>query len=586
MKKTLSVIYISCLVLTTGFAAGNKTVQTNVKPVLSEEEQRNFDFNFYEGLRLKDEGKLQEAYDSLLTCMAIDSLDAGLLSEISLMQQAKGETEQSLKTMEKARALDPENWWFNTHLIRLYTQQKKYDDAIRLGEYLIGKYPYKEATYSMLIPLYKETGQLNKAVNLYEQLERITGVNEKISFDKFRLYMAMHKGRKANLEIDKLIHKYPFESRYKILKGDVLMQQNQKSKAYEIYMNVLKEDPQNPYVYISLSDYYKQSGDAEKAMEYVISALKSDQLDVDSKIEILGQHIEHLIRANEKIDDTESLFKLLVDSYPLEEAVYRYYAAFLQYMKRENEAASVYESMLAINSKNSQTWLNLMQISLGKQEYERVINICDSAILAAEEPVNFYLYKGIALQLLKNPTEASNAFREGISILKEGEKPGLKSDLYSYLAEAYFNLEKPDSAYLSYEEAIKYNPDNVPALNNYAYYLSLEKKDLQKAERMSARTVEKEPRNSTYLDTYAWIFFQQENYSLAKFYIERAIDNLKKDQDPGVLFDHYGDILWMSNHQDKALEMWQKAYDSGYQTDELKAKIENKGWRNQTESNE
>jgi tetratricopeptide (TPR) repeat protein len=116
-------------------------------------------------------------------------------------------------------------------------------------------------------------------------------------------------------------------------------------------------------------------------------------------------------------------------------------------------------------------------------------------------------------------------------------------------------------------------------MNNYAYYLSLEKAELKKAELMSAKTVELEPKNSTYLDTYAWILYQEGNYSLAKFYIEKAVDNLPKGDESGVVLEHYGDILWMTKNDEKALLMWQKAFDAGNNTNEVKLKIENKGWK-------
>lgn len=74
-------------------------------------------------------------------------------------------------------------------------------------------------------------------------------------------------------------------------------------------------------------------------------------------------------------------------------------------------------------------------------------------------------------------------------------------------------------------------------------------------------------------------FLSEGNYSLAKFYIERAIDNIKPEEVSGVLYEHYGDILWMSGGNDqKALEIWQKAYEQGIKSDELKSKIDNKGW--------
>jgi len=578
MKKITFLIYI---VLIFSSCASNKKISTRATvPVnLTEEEQRNFDFSFYEGLRLKEEGLYAEAMDAFLACKKIDSLDAGLLVEISFIHLSSGKKEEALSTMQQALALEPENWWYNTHLIKLYAQQKQFPEAIKLGEQLLKKNPYKEAVYNILIPLYKETNRFADAINLYDRLEKITGTNEIISFDKMRLYMALNSPKKAAQEVDKLIQKFPGENRFQILKGDMLIQQGQKEKAFELYQSILQNDPQNPYVFISLSDYYKVTGNADKSMEYIILALKSGQLDISTKMEILGQHIESLIRANGKIEETEALFKLLIDYHPLEESVHSYYASFLQYMKREEDAAAVYESMLNLNSKNAQTWFSLMQVYFSKQTYPKVIEVADRAIAATDDNLIFYFYKGITYELMELYTEAFSAHKKALTLFKEGEKPELKSDFYAHLGDIYLKFENKDSAFISYDEAIKLNPNNIIALNNYAYYLSIEKTDLQKAERMSAKTIEKEPKNSTYLDTYAWIFYQQGNYSLAKFYIERAIDNLKEKQESGVILEHYGDILWMTRENDaKALETWKKAYDSGYQTEALKNKIDNNGW--------
>jgi tetratricopeptide (TPR) repeat protein len=111
-------------------------------------------------------------------------------------------------------------------------------------------------------------------------------------------------------------------------------------------------------------------------------------------------------------------------------------------------------------------------------------------------------------------------------------------------------------------------------MNNYAYFLSEEKKDLRKAERMSGKTVELEPNNSTYLDTYAWILYQQGNYTLAKLYIEKAVSNMKEDEASDVIYDHAGDIYASLNDIKKALEMWQKALEVNSENADLKAKIQ------------
>jgi tetratricopeptide (TPR) repeat protein len=577
MKKIAFISLMSLLLLSCKTSREATTAVIQPRTVLSEELQREFYSHFYEGNRLREEGKPEEALQSLMKSHAIDSLDAGLLYEKALCQLALKKSNEALVLLRKAVELEPANWWFSTQLISVYTATKDFNNAIIHAEKLLGKFPDKEASYNMLIGLYRETEQPDKAIALYEQLEKITGVNERISFEKLRLYLMSNKLKKAIAEIDRLILKYPLESKHKLIKGDILMETGQQQKAYELYMSVLETDPESPFVYTSLMEYFNKTGDKEKAMEYTIMALKNGQLDLETKMEILGQHIESLIKTEQKIENMEALFRLLIDRYPLEEAVHGYYAAYLQYIKRDEDAAAVYESMLAINPANSQTWFSLMQVYYSRKEYEKVLEITDRAIAAVDDKISFYFFKSISLQLLERNEETIALIREAVVMFENHENKSLRSDLYANLGDVYQKLEKSDSAFVAYEESLKLNPENIQTLNNYAYFLSLEKKDLGKAEKMSAKTIEKEPRNSTYLDTYAWIFYQQGLYTLAKFYIERAMDNLPKDQDSGVILEHYGDILWKSGDKTKAMEMWKKAYDSGHQNEDLKKKIENNG---------
>ena len=146
-------------------------------------------------------------------------------------------------------------------------------------------------------------------------------------------------------------------------------------------------------------------------------------------------------------------------------------------------------------------------------------------------------------------------------------------------------------AYAAYDSCLIYNPNNVMCLNNYAYFLSLEGSDLKKAEKMSYRAITAEPNNGTYLDTYAWILYQQGRYEEARIYIEQAlrretegveilpdtanIDTVTQETPAtiiledtlllveGEILEHAGDIYFRLGQQEKALEMWQKALDNG-----------------------
>jgi len=547
---------------------------------LSDSAQRQFDYYFYEGLKQKDNQQYDQAIETFRMCLAIDSLDAGVQSEIGMMYGAIGFGDKALQCLEKAVQIDPSNWWYSVQLISMYSDLKNWKRAIEVATDLQKQYPNKDEVYSMLATFYKETKEYDKAIAAYDRLESLTGINETTSFEKFQLYILSNKPQKGVAEIDKLANKYPTESRYKVLRGDIFMQQKMPEKAFEIYQDVLKEDPQNAYVYVSLSEYYKATNQPDKAMESIVSALKTEQLDVDKKVSILGQYVEQLVQDSTKFGETESLFKLLLDRYPLEEKVHGYYATFLQYQKRNAEAVSELETMVNINPKNDQTWMRLIQINTMDKNFNQLLVVTKRAIENLPKLPVWYFYRGIAQYQLADYKGALMSYKTGLPLIT-AEQASLKSDFYAQIGDIYYKLQQKDSAFTAYDKSLASNPQNNMVMNNYAYYLSLEKADLKKAERMSAKTVELEPKNSTYLDTYAWILYQEANYSLAKFYIERAIDNLTKEEDPGVVLEHYGDILWMSgaDNEAKALETWQKSYDAGNKTEELKLKITNKGWK-------
>jgi Tfp pilus assembly protein PilF len=126
---------------------------------------------------------------------------------------------------------------------------------------------------------------------------------------------------------------------------------------------------------------------------------------------------------------------------------------------------------------------------------------------------------------------------------------GILGDAYHAVGE----FEKSNSAY---EEALSYNPNNDVVLNNYSYYLSLRKVNLEKAEKMSTLLVKNNPDNATYLDTHAWVLYAREKYREAKKVIEKAISTGMAN---ATHFEHYGDILFKLGETAQAVQQWEKA---------------------------
>jgi tetratricopeptide (TPR) repeat protein len=350
------------------------------------------------------------------------------------------------------------------------------------------------------------------------------------------------------------------------------MQSDNRDAAFAVFENIQKTDPQNPLVYVSLANYYQSENKQDKALEMITEALKNNNLDIDTKIQIMGEYIRQTASDGSRATETESLLKLLVERYPLEEQVHAYYYLFLQTQKRENEALAELETMLAINPKNEKAFGELMQYHLSKENYAKTLEISDDAIAALPDLPQFYYFKSIAAFQLERYDETIATARTGVTMQKSENKI-FSSDLYSVMADAFFKINETDSAFAAYEDALTANPANIYVMNNYAYYLSLAQRDLRKAEIMSAKTVEAEPNNPTFLDTYAWILYERGSYALAKIYIEKAIDNLQKNEQNGVIYDHYGDILLKNSNTEKAIEMWQKAIDEGENAEKINVKI-------------
>ena len=125
-----------------------------------------------------------------------------------------------------------------------------------------------------------------------------------------------------------------------------------------------------------------------------------------------------------------------------------------------------------------------------------------------------------------------------------GEALSIAGDVY------YQQFRDSKKAYETYEQALLADPDRTSVLNNYAYYLSQEGRKLRKALKMSRRTIELEPDNATYLDTYGWILYLLHRPKEAKPYFKHAM--LYGGKDSAVVLEHYSLVLEALGEQDLA----------------------------------
>ena len=208
------------------------------------------------------------------------------------------------------------------------------------------------------------------------------------------------------------------------------------------------------------------------------------------------------------------------------------------------------------------------------EDYKEVTRLCEGGVVANPDRPEFYFYLAIAYNQDGRTDDVIATCQKALQEAREGTKKEVVSDFFTIMGDAYYEKKQTQLAYAAYDSALVYHPENIPALNNYAYYLSLERRDLDRAEEMSYKTIKAEPKNATYLDTYAWILFEKGNYAEARIYIDDAM--LGDTEKSGGIVEHGGDIYYMTGDADKAVELWQKAREMGIQSEVLERKIKEK----------
>ena len=236
------------------------------------------------------------------------------------------------------------------------------------------------------------------------------------------------------------------------------------------------------------------------------------------------------------------------------------YADVLWIRQKKNDAIAQMQIAVDLAPVRLEYWQQLIGAILDQKKYDDAIVAGEKALSYLPDEAVLYIYLGSSYMMKKEYDKAVATLKTGLKHTNP-ENRALISDLYGQIGDTYYQVQQPDSAYAAFDKALEYNPGNIGVLNNYSYYLALQKKDLSKAERMSGDAVKQEPDNPTYLDTYAWVFFQQGNYTLAKIYLKSALD--KGGNESAALLEHYGDVLFMTGDVDGALEYWNDALEKG-----------------------
>lgn len=585
MKIKIGWLFVTVLMLTScGGIRSVRTAKTTAKAdgaslmketLLSAEQQRKYDYFFLEAMRMKGKNEYDAAFGLLQHCLDINPTASSALYEISQYYMFLRQVPQGQVALEQAVAFAPDNYWYSQGLVSLYQQQNELDKAAALLEKMVTRFPSKQDPLFSLLDIYSRQEKYNDVISTLNRLEKRLGKNEQLSMEKFRIYLQMKDDKKAFQEIESLVQEYPMDMRYQVILGDVYLQNGKKQETYDAYQKVLAVEPDNPMALFSMASYYEQTGQKELYQQQLDTLLLNKKVTSDTKISVMRQVIAENEQSSAK-DSTQviALFDRMMKQDMDDPQIPMLYSQYLLSKNMEQEAVPVLEQVVDLDPTNKAARLMLVSAAVKKEDYKQIIKVCEPGIEATPDALELYYYLAIAYHQAEQGDSVLSVCNRALEHITPDTRKEVISDFYSIMGDIYHTKKQMTEAYAAYDSALAYNPSNIGALNNYAYYLSVERRDLDKAEEMSYKTVKAEPNNSTYLDTYAWILFEKGNYAEARIYIDNAMKNDGEKSD--VIVEHCGDIYFMTGDAEGALKYWKKALEMGSESKTLKQKIEKK----------
>jgi tetratricopeptide (TPR) repeat protein len=524
---------------------------------LSPEERRKFDYFLLEAVRLKEKGEMDAAFDMYNHCLDIDPGSAVTQYELGKLYMYLGLADKGEKLLLAAMKAAPDNYWYKETLAGYYQRKGENEKGIEVIEGMVAQFPSRLEPLMALVDLYNRTKNYEKVIHTLDRLEKLDGKSEQISMEKFRMYLAMDDNERAFAEIENLAKEYPYEMRYLTMLGDIYLENGKQEEAYDTFQKVLGNEPGYAPAMLSMASYYEKTGQDSLYRIQLDSLLLNRKVETDTKLNIMRQLIMRSERGDKDSTRIVGLFNSMLAQEQETADVAMLAAQYLLSKRMDEEAKPVLRQVLDIDPENKPARLQLLSFAISKEDLDEVIRLCAPAVEYMPEALEFYYYWGIAHYQKKEHDEALEVFRKGVRQVGPDSDKSMASDFYSIMGDLYHLKKMNAEAYAAYDSALVYKPDNIGALNNYAYYLSVERKDLDKAEEMSYRTVKAEPTNDTYLDTYAWILFEKGKYAEARIYIDQALQN--GGDKSSVVVEHCGDIYYQSGEREKALEYWIQA---------------------------
>lgn len=485
---------------------------------------------------------------------------------MALVRFALGNYQGAESALKKAVEIDRDNFWYRYRLAVLYAVTDRPELTISMYEQLLEDFPKKNELYYTLIDLYINQNEYDKAISTLSQIETVFGQTDMTAFARFDLLRMSGKEREGYDYLKKYNSGHA-SSRISSVLGDYYLNRYDKDSAMIMYNEALSVEPDYAPALLGIASIHRMNSEYDAYFSYVDRFISDPYIASEPKsrylsdafspndpyfLEAFRPQIDSLMDNAMTVNQGDSLINM--------SAAFYYY-----FTRRVDKALDIFKKNVRSSVGSKAAWSNYLMALFSAQRWQEYYFATGDALSRFSTEPYFVEQRGVACAMYEDYDEAIRQFRNLLSMSAPGDSAAVVN-CYSMLGDLYHQKGEPKEGNKCYDKVLRLDPDNLPVLNNYAYYLSMTGKSLKKAAGMGKKCVDAEPDNPTYIDTYAWILHLLGRSYEAKDLFRHAM--LYGGRESAVILDHYAEVLYSLGDKDLAFLYWGQAIDRDRLSDE------------------
>ncbi|MDW8295625.1 MAG: tetratricopeptide repeat protein [Raineya sp.] len=429
-------------------------------------------------------------------------------------------------------------------LAKIYQEQGLFAEASRIYEKMLDKkLPNTEIYWKDLAEIYhKKLQKPEKALKIYEDLERKYGIIEHINSAKQEIFLEQKNFVEALKEAEKLAKFYSEKPEWQANYAKMLILNGKEAQAEQFLIGKIQSDYTFQTHLQLLHAYQKQNKHTLK--EQLVSQLLKNQLLPDEvRSEILKNFVDKTAQNVEKIlkDTPRNVDTWLLLAQEAEE------------QKNFTKAREAYAEIVKLDNNHFEAWKKLLFYDYQLYEIEQLLQHSQESLELYPTQPEMWWYNGKAYFERKNYKKALESYENGKSFTRKDKSVLLEIAIAEvYLAEGKINEVEKILAELQSTQS-----ENHIFLNFQAFFWAYRKQKLDEAFKIARKVTEAENENGEFLYTLAYVYYRQNKLADAF----KTLENALKYKQGAKLQELLGDISFKMGDKDKAVSYWQKAQD-------------------------